>query len=93
MSLNKLKVRKIEVNGDLVFGVYVKDVIFYIICKLGVKGGVGYVYEYVGLIFVVMNMEECMIVCNMFIEGGVCCGYINLDEVIFVYFKGWEFVF
>jgi 3-isopropylmalate/(R)-2-methylmalate dehydratase large subunit len=41
LSLSKLKVRKIEVNGNLKPGVYAKDVILHIIRTLGVKGGVG----------------------------------------------------
>ena len=35
-------------NGKLGAGVYAKDVILHIIRKLGVKGGVGYAYEYAG---------------------------------------------
>lgn len=70
LSLTKLKVRKIEVNGDLAPGVYAKDVILHIIRKLGVKGGVGYAYEYSGTTFEKMSMEERMTVCNMSIEGG-----------------------
>lgn len=91
LSLNKLKVRKIEVNGDLAPGVYAKDVILHIIRKLGVKGGVGYAYEYAGSTFAAMDMEERMTVCNMSIEGGARCGYVNPDEVTFAYLKGREF--
>ncbi len=69
LALAKLKVRKIEVNGTLRSGVYAKDVILHIIRKLGVKGGVGYAYEYAGTTFEQMNMEERMTVCNMSIEG------------------------
>lgn len=91
LSLTKLKVRKIEVNGDLPPGVYAKDVILHIIRKLGVKGGVGYAYEYSGTTFEKMNMEERMTVCNMSIEGGARCGYINPDEVTFNYLKDKDF--
>ncbi|MDJ0679985.1 MAG: 3-isopropylmalate dehydratase large subunit [Xenococcaceae cyanobacterium MO_167.B52] len=91
LSLSKLKVRKIEVNGKLAPGVYAKDVILHIIRKLGVKGGVGYAYEYAGTTFEAMNMEERMTVCNMSIEGGARCGYINPDQVTFDYLKGKDF--
>jgi len=33
-------------------------------------------------------MEERMTVCNMTIEGGARCGYINPDETTFTYLKG-----
>jgi 3-isopropylmalate/(R)-2-methylmalate dehydratase large subunit len=91
LSLTKLKVRKIEVNGDLPPGVYAKDVILHIIRKLGVKGGVGYAYEYSGTTFTKMSMEERMTVCNMAIEGGARCGYVNPDEVTFNYLKDRDF--
>lgn len=91
LALGKLKVRRIEVNGDLKPGVYAKDVILHIIRKLGVKGGVGYAYEYAGTTFDHMTMEERMTVCNMSIEGGARCGYVNPDQVTFDYLRGREF--
>jgi 3-isopropylmalate/(R)-2-methylmalate dehydratase large subunit len=36
-------------------------------------------------------MEERMTVCNMSIEGGARCGYVNPDEVTFEYLKGRDF--
>ncbi|MEB3145290.1 MAG: 3-isopropylmalate dehydratase large subunit [Cylindrospermopsis raciborskii 1523720] len=91
LALSKLKVRKIEVNGNLLPGVYAKDVILHIIRTLGVKGGVGYAYEYAGTTFAQMNMEERMTVCNMAIEGGARCGYVNPDEITYEYLKNRDF--
>ncbi|NET56001.1 MAG: 3-isopropylmalate dehydratase large subunit [Symploca sp. SIO2E6] len=91
LALSKLKVRKVEINGKLQPGVYAKDVILHIIRKLGVKGGVGYAYEFAGTTFEQMTMEERMTVCNMAIEGGARCGYVNPDEVTFAYLKGRDF--
>jgi 3-isopropylmalate/(R)-2-methylmalate dehydratase large subunit len=90
LAMDKLKVRRIEVNGKLRPGVYAKDVTLYIIQKLGVKGGVGYAYEYAGEVFQNMSMEERMTVCNMAIEGGARCGYVEPDETTFEYLKGRE---
>lgn len=91
LALSKLKVRKIEVNGTLNPGVYAKDVILHIIRTLGVKGGVGYAYEFAGTTFEQMSMEERMTVCNMAIEGGARCGYVNPDSVTYEYLKGRDF--
>ncbi len=91
LALSKLKVRRIEVNGTLPDGVYAKDVVLHIIRKLGVKGGVGFAYEYAGTTFEQMNMEERMTVCNMAIEGGARCGYVNPDQVTFDYLHGRDF--
>ncbi len=91
LALAKLKVRKIEINGKLPQGVFAKDVILHIIRELGVKGGVGYAYEFAGTTFEAMNMEERMTVCNMSIEGGARCGYINPDQTTFDYLKDKDF--
>lgn len=91
MALSRPKVRRIQVNGKLADGVYAKDVILHIIRKLGVQGGVGYAYEYTGEVFDRMTMEERMTVCNMSIEGGARCGYINPDQTTVDYLKGRPF--
>src|SRR5690606_7301160 len=83
LAMDKLKVRRIEINGKLRPGVYAKDVTLYIIQRLGVQGGVGYAYEYAGEVFDDMTMEERMTVCNMAIEGGARCGYIQPDATTF----------
>ncbi len=91
LALAKLKVRRIEVNGTLPTGVYAKDVILHIIRTLGVTGGVGYAYEFAGTTFEQMSMEERMTVCNMAIEGGARCGYVNPDQVTYDYLKDRNF--
>ena len=88
MAMEPLKVRRIEVNGKLRPGVYAKDVTLHIIRILGAKGGIGYAYEYAGELFDSMTMEERMTVCNMAIEGGARCGYVNPDEKTFAFLKG-----
>jgi len=88
LSMSKLKVRRIEVNGELPPGVYAKDVILAIVRHLGVKGGVGYAYEYAGSVFDRFSMEERMTVCNMSIEGGARAGYVNPDQTTYDYLKG-----
>jgi len=80
IAMNKLKVRRINVDGELAEGVYAKDVILHIIRTLGVNGGIGYAYEYGGEVFDRFSQEERMTVCNMSIEGGARCGYVNPDE-------------
>ncbi len=88
LALSELKVRRINVTGKLQTGVYAKDVILHIIRHLGAKGGIGYAYEYAGNVFDAMSMEERMTVCNMSIEGGARCGYVNPDQTTYDYLKG-----
>ena len=90
LAMDPLKVRQINVEGELTAGVTAKDVILHIIRQLGVNGGVGYAYEYAGSTVENMTMEERMTICNMSIEGGARCGYINPDETTFEFLRGKE---
>jgi len=87
LALSKPRVRRIDVSGKLAPGVYAKDVILSIIRRLGVKGGVGYAYEYGGPAIDAMSIEERLTVCNMSIEGGARCGYANPDETTVDYLR------
>jgi len=91
LAIDKLKVRRIEVTGSLRPGVYAKDVTLHVIGKLGVNGGVGFAYEYAGSVIERMTMDERMTVCNMSIEGGARCGYVNPDETTYRYLEGRPF--
>ena len=91
LSIDPLKVRRIAVSGELGPGVYAKDVILEIIARLGVRGGVGYAYEYAGQAVERMTMDERMTMCNMSIEGGARIGYVNPDETTFEYMAGRPF--
>lgn len=88
LAMAPLKVRRIEVTGDLGPGVGAKDVVLAIIGRLGVNGGVGFGYEYGGATVAAMDMEARMTLCNMSIEGGARVGYVNPDEVTFEYLRG-----
>jgi len=88
MAIGKLKVRRINVYGELSAGTYAKDVILHLIRKLGVNGGNGFAYEYGGGVFDRFTMEERMTVCNMSIEGGARIGYVNPDETTYAYLEG-----
>ena len=88
LAMARLKVRRIDVTGELSPGVYAKDVTLDIIRRLGVQGGVGYAYEYAGPVLEAMTLEERMTVCNMSIEGGARCGYVNPDETTYAYLRG-----
>jgi 3-isopropylmalate/(R)-2-methylmalate dehydratase large subunit len=92
LALDRMKVRRIDVNGRLGAGVYAKDVILTIIRRLGVQGGVGYAYEYGGTTLDAMTIEERMTICNMSIEGGARAGYVNPDETTFAFLRGRRFV-
>ena len=91
LLLKKPKSLRVTVNGTLKKGVLPKDVILYIISKLGTNSGTGYFCEYAGSVFENMSMEGRMTVCNMSIEMGARGGMIAPDETTFDYIKEREF--
>lgn len=91
LLLTKPKSLRVSVNGKLKNGVLPKDVILYIISKLGTNSGTGYFCEYAGNVFEEMSMEGRMTVCNMSIEMGARGGMIAPDETTFEYVKGRQF--
>jgi 3-isopropylmalate/(R)-2-methylmalate dehydratase large subunit len=88
LAMNKLKVRRIWVDNQLGSGVFAKDLILHVIRTLGVKAGVGHAYEFAGPAIESLSMEERMTLCNMAIEGGARCGYVNPDQVTIDYLAG-----
>lgn len=91
LLLQKPKSLRVNVNGQLRSGVLPKDVILYVIAKLGTNAGTGYFCEYAGNVFEDMSMEGRMTICNMSIEMGARGGMIAPDETTFEYIKGKEF--
>lgn len=91
LLLEKPKSLRVNVNGTLKKGVLPKDVILYLISKLGTNSGTGYFCEYAGNVFEEMSMEGRMTVCNMSIEMGARGGMIAPDNVTFSYLKDREF--
>lgn len=85
---NKPKTMAVHVDGKLAKGVGAKDIILAVIAKIGVGGGTGYVFEYMGSAIRSLSMEGRMTICNMSIEGGARAGMIAPDDVTFEYIKG-----
>ncbi len=91
LLLEKPKSLRVNVNGKLAKGVLAKDVILYIISKIGTNSGTGYFCEYAGNVFEEMSMEGRMTVCNMSIEMGARGGMIAPDDTTYEYIKGKKF--
>lgn len=88
---SKPKTMRIHVNGTLNPGVCSKDIILYIISKLGTGGGTGHFIEFSGSAIRSLSMEARMTICNMSIEMGARGGMIAPDETTFAYLKGREY--
>ena len=88
LLMNKPKSMRVNVNGKLNKNVSPKDVILYVISKIGTDAGTGYFCEYAGNVFEEMSMEGRMTVCNMSIEMGARGGMIAPDQTTFDYIEG-----
>jgi 3-isopropylmalate dehydratase len=79
---------RVQVDGALAPGVSSKDIILYVIGKIGTAGGTGAVIEFCGSAIRSLSMEARMSICNMSIEGGARAGMVAPDEITFEYLKG-----
>ena len=92
LSQFRSKTMLMRVNGKRTKGVTAKDLILAIIGKIGIDGGIGYVFEYGGEAIRALSMEGRMTICNMSIKGGAWAGMVAPDETTFAYVEGRPFV-
>ena len=81
---------RVNLTGELPPGVYSKDVILYVIGRLGVNGATDRVLEFRGPIVDGMSMDARMTLCNMAIEAGGTCGICLPDMTTVDYL--WPFI-
>jgi len=78
---------RIELSGRLPELVCAKDVILYLIGKLGADGALYRSVEFAGPLVEGMPISERLVLSNMAAEMGAKSGYIAPDEVTFEYLK------
>jgi len=81
---------KIELKGKLKEGVYAKDVILFVISKLGVNGATNCILEFSGPVVDNFSMDERMTICNMAVEAGATSGICQADSTTVEYL--WPFI-
>jgi len=79
---------RVTVDGALDDGVDAKDLVLYLISRLGIGGATGYVIEYAGSAIAKIGMEGRMTICNMSIEAGARAGMIAPDATTIEYLRG-----
>jgi 3-isopropylmalate/(R)-2-methylmalate dehydratase large subunit len=78
---------KIILNGRLPKGVYSKDIILYIIDKLGANGATYKSVEFSGKVIDGLSLDARLTITNMTIEFGAKCGLIAPDAKVRAYLK------
>ena len=85
--INMPKIIGVELTGKLPDFVGAKDVILYVLSKLGVKGGVGKVVEYYGEGVKTLSVPERATITNMGAELGATSSIFPSDEVTLAFLK------
>ncbi|CDM24398.1 3-isopropylmalate dehydratase large subunit [Castellaniella defragrans] len=88
LLMKKSRSMLVRVEGELPFGCTAKDLILYVIGRIGTAGGTGYAIEFGGSAVRGLSMEGRMTVCNMAIEAGARSGMVAVDQTTIDYFKG-----
>ena len=87
LILQRPKVMRVEVTGELHPSASAKDLALAVIAQIGFRGGTGYVLEYTGSALDSLDMEQRMTLCNMAIEAGATTGIIAADGVTAAYLE------
>ena len=80
LRAKKSKNMLIKINGKLDIDVYAKDIILFVIGKIGIAGGTGHAIEFAGDVIDKISVEGRMTICNMAIEAGAKAGLVAFDK-------------
>ncbi|WP_241291240.1 3-isopropylmalate dehydratase large subunit [Burkholderia stabilis] len=78
---------RIRVDGTLPAGTTSKDLVLYIISKIGAQGARGFVVEYDGPAIDALSAEARMTLCNMTVEAGARGALIAPDDTTVAYVR------
>jgi 3-isopropylmalate/(R)-2-methylmalate dehydratase large subunit len=82
------KTMRIELVGDLGFGITAKDVVMAVIGQIGANGAAGHVIEYCGRAIDAMSVEGRLTVCNMSVEAAARGAIMAPDAKAIEYLRG-----
>ena len=87
LKVSKLKNMNVRFEGVPQVNVSSKDIVLYLIGKIGTAGGTGYAIEFSGSYIDKLSVEGRMTICNMAIEAGAKVGLVAPDETTIDYVK------
>ncbi len=78
---------RITIDGALPYGTSAKDLVIWLISRIGAQGARGYAVEYCGSTIASLSAEARMTLCNMTVEAGARAALIAPDETTFEYVR------
>ncbi len=78
---------KIVIKGKLPRGVFAKDIILYIITRLGADGATYRAVEFCGPVIDGLSMDARFTISNMVVEMGAKAGFMPVDKKTFTWLK------
>lgn len=91
LRYKKLKNMRVRVTGARGKTVTAKDIILFIVKKLGAGGCTGHCVEFCGPVISDLSVEERLTLCNMAVECAARSSIIAPDQKVFDYLEGREF--
>jgi 3-isopropylmalate/(R)-2-methylmalate dehydratase large subunit len=82
---------RVRFEGHRALGVTPKDLILYLIGKIGAAGGTGFAVEYAGSAVRALEIEGRLTLCNLSIELGAKIGMVAPDEKTYSFLAGRPF--
>ncbi|MBN3759677.1 3-isopropylmalate dehydratase large subunit [Burkholderia sp. Ac-20365] len=78
---------RITIDGALPYGTTSKDVVIWLVSKIGAQGARGYAVEFAGSTIASLSAEARMTLCNMTVEAGARAALIAPDATTFDYIR------
>ena len=78
---------RITIDGALPYGTASKDVIIWVISRIGAQGARGFAVEFAGTTIGSLSAEARMTLCNMTVEAGARAALIAPDQTSFDYVR------
>jgi 3-isopropylmalate/(R)-2-methylmalate dehydratase large subunit len=84
----KPRTMRVRFDGALQPGVTAKDLVLFLLGRIGMNGATGHALEYTGAAVRALDMEARMTLCNMAIECGARTALVAPDDTTFAYLHG-----
>ncbi len=78
---------RITLDGALPYGTSAKDLVIWLVARIGAQGARGYAVEFAGSTLATLSAEARMTLCNMTVEAGARAALIAPDAVTLDYLR------